>query len=514
MQTDEEIPQDNGSILWKDQQGHWCSRLFPLFILIACVCVLLAIPLKIVGSGYMPADDALRHAGFAMTHKSWDQVLVSNAPIPDVHVGWHTFLQSAKDVLQLDGDGLVVFSVVAVFLLVVMPPLFLNRRPESWILSLLLAYSFVGPGPRVLYGRPFIAHMAVLIWLLFLRDRINGKKIPWMLLVSLTLGMAISIWWRTTWFLYLLPIAAFSLARQWRAFFRTGIMLCVATGVATLLSGNPRLPWESLKLAMQVMGSADHASQLVGELQPVTSFGLVILAIVALAFIVRQREGSLRVLFDSAVFYLLVIGWCLGCSSQRWWIDFGVPAFIVLLCEEIDKLLSGTRSTWVPFPWFSMARCGLVLAACAMLFLSYTSDGDARWSNSLRTEYIDVLDENLQEGLPAKGGIVYSDSMLIFYQTFFKYPDAEWRYVLGYEPAFMPEDDLETLRNIQWNRGAWKSFAPWVEKMKPEDRIWVVQSVGAAKPEIPELEWMRLTSSIWSGRLKALRGSFEKGPAL
>lgn len=143
-----------------------------------------------------------------------------------------------------------------------------------------------------------------------------------------------------------------------------------------------------------------------------------------------------------------------------------------------------------------------MLAACTMLFLSYAADEGGKWSNPLRNEYIDVADETLQKGLPAPGGIVYSDGMGVFYQTFFRYPEAEWRYLFGYEPAFMPKEDLKTYRNIQWNRRAWETFYPWVEKMRPEDRLWVEQTIGASKPKIPELEWMRLTSSVWSGRLK------------
>ena len=90
--------------------------------------------------------------------------------------------------------------------------------------------------------------------------------------------------------------------------------------------------------------------------------------------------------------------------------------------------------------------------------------------------------------------------MEVFYQTFFSHPNAEWRYILGYEAAFMPPEDLKIFQNIQWNNEAWKSFDPWVTKMRPEDRLWITQAAGTPKPDIGSLEWVRLTSYIWSGR--------------
>ena len=37
---------------------------------------LLLLPLGILARGYMPPDDALRHAAFAVTHRTWPQVII------------------------------------------------------------------------------------------------------------------------------------------------------------------------------------------------------------------------------------------------------------------------------------------------------------------------------------------------------------------------------------------------------------------------------------------------------
>ena len=88
--------------------------------------------------------------------------------------------------------------------------------------------------------------------------------------------------------------------------------------------------------------------------------------------------------------------------------------------------------------------------------------------------------------------------MTAFYQTFYANPHGWWRYVLGYEPGIMTEDNLKTYRRIQWNMGAYKAFAPWVKKLRPQDRI-VIQADG--KPAIDGLDWDMTVSGIWIGRL-------------
>jgi len=60
--------------------------------------------------------------------------------------------------------------------------------------------------------------------------------------------------------------------------------------------------------------------------------------------------------------------------------------------------------------------------------------------------------------LPEKGGILYSSDMTIFYQTFFKNPNADWRYILGFEPALMPDEDFRCFNKIMWNYGDAKSL--------------------------------------------------------
>ena len=103
--------------------------------------------------------------------------------------------------------------------------------------------------------------------------------------------------------------------------------------------------------------------------------------------------------------------------------------------------------------------------------------------------------------LPDRGGIVYNSQMDVFDLFFFKYPRGEWLYIYGYEAGLMMPEDLQVLRNIQFNRGAWAAYRPWVEKMKPADRMIVLSPV---QPVMADLEWREYRKGIWIGRLRKI----------
>ncbi|MFO7937618.1 MAG: hypothetical protein R6V06_08445 [Kiritimatiellia bacterium] len=498
MQTEDTMPDNCNATLWKDDNKHWNSRLVPPLILLTCFLTLFIIPLKILSYGYLPGDDAMRHAGKVLSNLSWNQILVSAYPIPDVHIGWHQFLSFFHSMFGCNADDLVAIAIIILFLCVALPLLFLFRRPESWIAGLILCYNLIGNEYRFLLGRPYVAYVAVIMAALVLRKKLNQKDTCWKTVILLTIGMAVSVWWRTMWFLYLLPIATFLMARQWRAALRLSGMLVVSTLFMAAASGQPSLIFKSLMLAFEVMGSSDYTTQLVTELQPLPPRIGIILIPVLIIISIKFRKGNIKHFVDSPVFYLFVLSWCLGYSSQRWWIDFGAPAILVMVCEETDALLSGKSNTLTP--WFSLARGGTALIACAILYLAMTGDLNSRWTSALHNEYVDTTDHSIQKGLPGQEGIIYSPNMSVFYQTFFAHPNAGWRYILGYEAAFMPPDDFRIFRNIQWNNGAWKAFDPWIDKMRSQDRLWIMKAVGAPHPGIDSLEWTRITSRIWSGR--------------
>ena len=89
--------------------------------------------------------------------------------------------------------------------------------------------------------------------------------------------------------------------------------------------------------------------------------------------------------------------------------------------------------------------------------------------------------------------------MTIFYQTFFKNPNADWRYILGFEPALMSDEDFQVYHKIMWNFGDAKAYEPWVKKMRPQDRL-VIRGGRGSLPGSSQLEWEYGVSGIWIGR--------------
>jgi hypothetical protein len=66
--------------------------------------------------------------------------------------------------------------------------------------------------------------------------------------------------------------------------------------------------------------------------------------------------------------------------------------------------------------------------------------------STLTEQYLSVAEHPELEGwMPDNGGIFYSVDMTLFYQTFFKNPNADWRYILGFEPTLMTDEDFQGL---------------------------------------------------------------------
>ena len=71
--------------------------------------------------------------------------------------------------------------------------------------------------------------------------------------------------------------------------------------------------------------------------------------------------------------------------------------------------------------------------------------------------------------------------------------------MLGFEPTWMPKEDFEVYHSVLWNEGDVKSYAPWIKKMQPADRLVIRGGRGNA-PNLPRLEWNYPGLGIWIGR--------------
>jgi len=468
-------------------------RYVPLAVWVIVALVILAIPLKIISYGFLPGDDALRHCAKAVSDKTWPEILVfGDAYRIDHNIGWHAILGAVHQTTGWGAEGLVVFSVVALFIVVNGALLPWLKRPEAWLVALLAAMVVSDLPQRFLLGRPFNLSIAVLMIILFVTQK-NKPALKYFLLF--TAMLAASTFIHGVWYLWLLPVAAFVFAGEFRwAQLIAGAWL-VGTFISAVITGHPA-DYLAHAIIMAVRGVGQHATNItqVTELQPFAGDILAIIIVGALVVLRRLKNSNAIPFVRNPAFWLMCGCWILSFRVGRFWEDWGWPALLVLIVSEMDFLFAEK------FTEDSLRRLLLTSILALATFLAVTSDLNGRYTKNLSWSFLSVAEHPELDGwMPEKGGILYSPDMGIFYQTFYKNPTADWRYMLGYEPALMPADDFKTYQQIFLSNGDAKAYAPWVKKMQPADRL-VLRGGKNERPGIPELEWNYGVSGIWIGR--------------
>lgn len=471
------------------------KKYIPLIVVSFAAAALVLISLKIIGYGYLPQDDALRHAAKAISGKPWSEILVLRSEIKmDDHPGWHAILGFIHESTGWDQDGLVVFSIVTFFLAFCIIPVFFLKFPEFWLLALfcisLIERNFI---MRLFLGRPYIISMAVVLIICFLWQRLKDKGFLSAAFVFLTVSIAILEWIHGVWYLLWLPILACCLAREWRVAFRLSVATALGFFLGACPTGNPfYILTEYIKETFLTVNSNFVInSYMVGEFRP---FGgdIPVIFFVCSLLVLRYKRGEWdRRRVDNPIFLLGVIGWLLGFIVVRFWVDWGLPALTVWVTLELQDMFKDLINA------LSWRRILLTTCLSVMVFLSITNDSESRWTSNVGKPYLSQKDPAQAQWLPQPGGIIYSSSMAIFYDTFFHNPDAPWRYMLGFSP-WMPLEDQIIYRNIR-RSGEYAAYEPWIKKMRPQDRLAIILPAGLYPP-IPQLEWYRI-GDIWIGRL-------------
>jgi len=482
------------------------ARYVPLVCWVVAISALVLIPAKILSRGYLPPDDALRHAAKAVSGKPWSEILVMRSDFTmDVHPGWHAILGLIYRWQNCSTETLVVITVAGLMLLVSAAVLVWLRRPEAW-LAALLAVALAEPEfvRRLLLGRPYLFTISVSLTLLLVWSRSRTPR-PRLGELVATIGLiAAAAWIHGSFYQLILPAAALVLAGRWRQGFWFGVCWAAGSFLGAALTGHP---WQfldqSIRLLSVIFGSPAFTRQLEAELYPSDGECFVVLAVVAMtSWRARSPDWKARALVEP-VFMMGLVGWILGLSTGRFWLDWGLPATVLWLALEFQKqfeLRLGFASAER-----LLVTSGLALALC----LAATADQGARWTRNLSRQRISAADPPLAGWLPGNDGIIYSADMDVFYETFFENPKAPWRYVLGFAPALMLPEDLEVLHKVLWNGGDVRPYEPWVKKMRTNDRLIIRASwlKSPGPPAIPELEWGHTPGNLWIGRPPAQTNS-------
>lgn len=471
------------------------ERYVPLLVWTLVVATLLLISVKIIGYGFLPGGDARRHVAKAFTEKPYTEILVMRPEYSMDHSpGWEWLLHRLHRTAGLDIDGLMSFSLIGLMLCIFLIPLPWLRRPEAW-LAALLAQMVAIPElmTRFTQARPYLITEAILVGILFGWSKTDSKKPSWLKIGLTSVGFMLSVWIHGLWYMWVLLLGAFFLARAWRAgLWLTGCWLA-GTIAGAILTGKPV---EFLKQAVLIAHSIsrEHLPEwmLVGELRPM--YGeFATLALLAIVVLWRRQQNKGEPVFARLpLVWMIGICWILGFKADRFWADWGIAAVLVWLTIQFQE---GMKISWVSASWQRLMACGLIALP---LFLHATNDLDRRYTHNLNEVFLDGSDPGLQGWLPESKGIFYASDMGFFYNTFYKNPQADWRYIVGLEPALMPDEDLKVYRSIQWNQGALKAYEPWIEKMRPADRL-IISSAG--QPNLPQLEWHNAVGYMWIGRL-------------
>jgi hypothetical protein len=315
-------------------------------------------------------------------------------------------------------------------------------------------------------------------------------------MVALMTGVvAVGTYVHGVWYLWALPVAAFLLAGQFRWGLTLGAAAAAGTFIGSALTGHPvAYPRQALELALLAVGKHDTIRTMATELRP-SSGDILAVSILGVLLVLRQLARlNARPLRTDPAFWLVCFGWVLGFKVARFWEDWGWPALMVLMVSDLQLLLLAR------FAADSFKRLALVCGLAIATFLAITNDNSSRWTYNLTWQFLTPDSPDLTGWMPEKGGIFYTADMSLFYQTFFKNPHGDWKYMLGFESTWMPDEDFKVYHSILWNFGDAKAYDPWVKKMRPEDRL-VLRGSRSSPPGIPQLEWEYGVSGIWIGRL-------------
>ncbi len=478
-------------------QNAVLQRYAPLICWIAVLLTGVFICLKVLSMGYLPPGDARRHAAKPFAAKPYSEIVVMRPEyVVDHSPGWEWFLGVLHKTLGMGEDSLLGFSLVAMALCVFWLPLIWVKHPEAW-LAALLAQSIAIPDliNRFVQGRPYLLTEGIMMALLFSWSKEERRIPPWWKIALTCLGFTLSVAVHGAWYLWVLLFVAFFLAQRWMA----GLWLagCWLAGVVigALLTGQPiKFLYGAIFMAKCVYEEHAPKYMLVGEFQPsIGEYGTV--AMLVLVYLWRQRQASsARPLSVQPVFWMILINWILGFSADRFWADWGMPAALVWMAGEFDN---ASFKLWDGAPLRRLIACGCIVLP---LYLDMTNDMDRRYSLTLVEPFVDGTDPKLKEWMPGPGGIFYNDNMQFFYNTFYKNPHADWRYMAGFEPALMPKDDLKIYRAVHASDGNPADYEPWVKKLRPQDRLALTRS---APPELTGVEWKQAAPRVWIGRLAA-----------
>jgi hypothetical protein len=457
---------------------------------------MLLVPLGVVARGFIPRDDVLRHTAFAVIHKTWPQVIVGDpAALFDQSPGWHALLRAVHGLTGCGQETLATLSIAGLLFLFLVSGLLLARRWESWAGALglwFLADPYLAL--RFALGRPFIL-TSITLMVLLAGAREGGAPAWGNRRHGLWLGLAaLCTLLHGSWYLLAMVPGALLLTGRCRAASRMGVTLAAGVLLGASCTGNPSgFLGGEVRHLLRALGQGHGTGLVVDELTPgrQTVWPTAAALVVGAAAAWRRKSGKL---FQEPALALGLLAWVLGYFRiWRFYLDIGFPALAVWTAWGLDELLEGVRRRWLA-----------ALLAGGVLAFAMLPDRHGRWSVDGTRGALDARVPAQAVLLPDPGGVLYANTMDVFYQTFFVNPGGDWRYVLAYEPGLMLPEDRAVVDGLIQGRPTAPVLAPWLARMTPKDRLFLDAWRGAP-PSLPGILWQRAGLLRWSGRLDPAR---------
>lgn len=472
-----------------------------ILAIIIAIIALIYIPTKILNLGYSPLDDANRHVAFSITDRQWNEIIAITPGLESDHnAGWHSFLRAIHKYFKLNKEELLSFSVIFLFLLFNLTGTLVSPNSVAWFVTLLIFFitQRVIFG-RLMCGRPFlISCTAELILFKYWFDKESIKKTgstKFSIFLQSFFVVTMSVWLHGTWYTFLLlPFALLISGKGAHAIGLTTVILLSTLAGAYLtgdFEGFLRFHYSS---TFNIFTENIFNWQLVTEFHEGQLFNLCIYTMMLILFLlVKTKQLKLNELSKDPLFILILLCWLLSIKVARFWVDWGAIALAYWLSLKISILISLMNSVKKPVVRYSLFFF-IILSTIILLPLAKWNERDNR-----RAHFADFNKPELVSFIPQKGGIIYNDLMSEFYFQYFENPNAEYKFILGFEPAIMPTEDRKVLRDITYTNYHFSAYKPWIAKLTTKDRIFT--SVDISK-NYQTLDWIKASSKLWIGKLK------------
>lgn len=470
------------------------KKYIPLLILVISAILLLIIPLKILSLGFAPQDDIRANCGVIASERSWGDFLVLNEETRiSIHVGWLNLWKCFYGLTGRDKEFLLLGMVAIMFWVITLLPLFTLNRPEALLGGLFACFVADPDWTRALLGRPHNFDMAFMLFFGLWWNRLRARSTPVAVMGILALLAGLASFSHAVFYLFVIPVAVTGIAGEWRVFRRLAVSILCGVTVGLLATGHA---WDytaqSIIHVYRTINTQLLERQLAMELWSNT-MNMDIALVVILFLLWRQARHAWKLqVVKSPLFLLCVLYWILGFKVTRFWNDWGSPAVIAWLTLELQSFLRRAQDSSSP------GRIGLTLTLGLALFLFTTANVQDRWSNAATFETIDTAKPEQANLLPEPGGILYHPDMGLYNTLVYTYPHGRWKYILGEESSHMPEDDRAIFLNILYEKMAPGAFKPWVEKLRPQDRIAIY---SRSRPPFNQLLWANPIHTLWIGRV-------------